>query len=327
MTNEQMQNKILDWLKGYLSDSESAEMKTRAENDPDFASLVEQERLLMQALDRLGQKALRPKIARWRNDLDNIPPSPKFDETTLPDTKLPDGNPFIWLSQVLKYPVWVRILFGILLIGALGLILWLNRAEERPPSNPSPPPVIPRNGPVANDSDKQGENAEQPQPFNSVNLPPTRTQLAMSFHQPEYPSKNYVKTPENRESKEISNGIRILKLAQDTLKKGFPRTAIALLNGIAPADSLETDVQLWRGHALFKNGKYEDAISAYRLYEELTIQTDHAEWYLLLSYLATYPNHKQEFNDLLAKVTGDPGHTFFQQALSLQKQLKQGARE
>lgn len=318
-----MQDKISDWLKGYLSDAESAVLEKRMEDDTDFARLVEEERLLMQALNRLGQKQLGKKIARWRKDLDNIPPPPQFDEAPLPPSESPAIDSNTWFSRFLQYPVRVRILFIAVLLTALALLAWIYWHRQSS-STPTTAPVIQPQNPAAQTSGDSADMKSQP----TKKQPPTRLQFAMNFHNPEYPRENPVKSPASGDPADTSANAHRFWLAQDTLKRGFPRTALRLLSGIASSDSLlYTDTQLWLGHAYFKNRQFESAIAAYRQYEARSSRTDYADWYLLLAYLAAYPGHQQDFKDRLSKITGDAGHTFYNQAMSLKNKLSQAHQQ
>lgn len=48
---------------------------------------------------------------------------------------------------------------------------------------------------------------------------------------------------------------------------------------------------------------------------------DKADWNRAIFYLADYPNHKQDFQNLLEKMVKDRDHSYHHRAVSLQKEL------
>ncbi|MCB9332601.1 MAG: hypothetical protein H6574_16080 [Lewinellaceae bacterium] len=331
MPDDILRDKIQDWLRGRLSGAEAAALQAKAEADPEFAHLVEQERLYLEALELLFKKKLANNLARWRLDPDNIPPPPDFTTPAKPNAQT-TGNR-LWRFFYRSYKFWLA---GVALL-TLGLLAWLFWLDPTPASFPPDSPNTPieqQEQPVAGSGTEQEDETEKPNQQRPIY--PLR-QLAVNLHQPEYTgstrqSANTGSTEIRAEADSASavnpaDPAYRFRLAQDTLKSGHAAAAIALLQPLVLEDSLASDLHLWLGHAWFKSGKFEEAITAYRRFEALTERTDYADWYLLLSYLAVYPEHKQAFDELLTKITKNPKHRFYNEANQLKSQLgKSGNR-
>jgi len=73
-------------------------------------------------------------------------------------------------------------------------------------------------------------------------------------------------------------------------------------------------------HAYFNTGQYDNALS---LFKELSNGTStynySSDWYLLLTYLAA--DHKEEFDQLVAKISDDPNHPYQKDAIELKERV------
>lgn len=313
MPDNSLRDKIQNWLRGRLSDAEAAALQAQADTDPDFARLVEQERLYLEALELLFKKKLAANLARWRNDPENIPPPPDFTKAPT----LPKAGRF---PNLKNRKIWI-----ILAAVGLGLLAWLIWREPAPSPPPQKEPIAQKQQPDRPGADTGTEPEDSGEKTTGTPSRYPYRPLAINLHRQE--NAPAIQTPNQRSDADTARVVDPadpayrFRLAQDTLRIGNPGAAIELLQGLALEDSSAASVQLWLGHAWFDSGKFEEAIAAYRRFEQLTERTNYADWYLLLSYLAVYPQDKTEFDALLTKISTDPKHLFYTKANDLKNQL------
>ena len=82
-----------------------------------------------------------------------------------------------------------------------------------------------------------------------------------------------------------------------------------------------------QAHAYYKQDQLVEAVS---IFNEIAMDEEHAnrenaEWQLVL--IALKENHKSEINRLLEIINSEPSHTYYEQALKLQKELNSGIRK
>ena len=109
----------------------------------------------------------------------------------------------------------------------------------------------------------------------------------------------------------------------NALLEGDYTAAVSFFNAVTDSTYLD-QAMLLKGEALFHQKDYSNAIVVYqqvitRSKDQLAVQE--AEWYLLLTWLAT-DRKAAGFNNLLNKIADNKGHSYQQRAVELRGKLK-----
>lgn len=101
------------------------------------------------------------------------------------------------------------------------------------------------------------------------------------------------------------------------------QTAQTFFEQIFSQDEYYAEAQYLLGHIALQQKDYDRAIAGFNRAAERRDPkvSEKAEWNTLLTYIAAKRSDEMNFKNLLAKIAGDAGHSYQQQAVALQKQL------
>ena len=93
--------------------------------------------------------------------------------------------------------------------------------------------------------------------------------------------------------------------------------AAQYFESIPATDPQYTDAQMYLGYAMFEDGRYRQAISAFEIVEQANSPrfSDKADWFIALSYLALDKN--EEWRSNLNRIAGDDSHQYNKEAFEI----------
>lgn len=313
--NEQLFDKIENYLKGNLPADEAAAFEREVEADPGLAEMVDMHRFEREGMEFLVEENLKEKIKKWEAH----PPGKGNGRR---------GGGFYW--------GWGIGLIAIALVAFFTFFfdrsappeegaapgLETPELDQQPEQNITPPvesQTHSKDIPIANE-DKQGKEpsaTEEPQEPQNEYLA-----LAESFHS----------LPDNLstrlKSSETESTENILAPGLKAFGEGRFDLAIQEFSKISP-ELNPAEYQLAReylAHAYFEEGQYAKAAE---IFEAIANQSsmlthDRAEWYLLLSFLPDYSHNEAKVNALIEKMLDpDYSHNYYSKAAELKEQLSQ----
>ncbi len=308
--NDDLIDKIEDYLRGRLHKNEAVLFEQEIEANAELKELVGIHRFEIEAIEYLVEKDLLDKIRKW---------------DTEPVQEMPAPKGIKWLKWI-NWSLFVMCLLA-------GIWYFENRLktgsdaekihEFKEPSTDIIP-EIPGNkeetsAPVATEkSDKNTAPNKDTRPSPQAN---EYLALADAFYQqPEHLVSN-LKSP----ALDVPS-TRISRAAQ-AFKEGQFKTVIALLRNLTPEDEPQQYemVRELLAHAYFKSGEYPAAAAVFKSIADAKLianMNDRAEWYLVLSLLPDYKKEKDQVDNWLHKMV-DPAmeHGYAGSALELQQQL------
>jgi hypothetical protein len=315
--NEQLFDKIEDYLKGKLSVEQATSFEKEIANDPSLAEMVEMHRFEQDGMEYLVEKDLKQKLKDWET-------KPPTDEG-----KKNDQNPF-W-----KYGL------GLLLLAIIASVfIWNRNTPISDPLSPTEEPASeippPNTTPVELENNKE-EPAKKKR--NIADSDPEKSDPIIPKTDPVKPQRNdylalaessYI-LPDNLSSGLRSTGSKETKNVLSPGLKAFAEdkmdVAISEFNKISIEKNPEEykQAQEYLAHAYFKNEKYEKASIIFKSIADQSKMTalDRAEWYLLLSLLPDYKNQTIQVDALLEKMT-DPEsyHNYADPAAKIKSELE-----
>lgn len=310
--DENLFEQIEAYLGGKLPQEEEERFEQQIAADPELQELVEKHRFEREGLEYLVQEDLLEKITKW--------------EAEMPSVQLPNVRKKWWRGGGLG------VLAVILLIAGWWL---LGNDNQLPVDNPLPPELPEESAPAP----IREETQEKPV-VTTPDAPETKVQKdenpAKRF--PEYLaiSKNNYTVPEYFNGSNIRNTpdgsvlSRVDSLILDFNKaknKDENNLLILELRKLKPEEVPQQYelAQELLGHAYYKAKRFAEAAAVFQsLMEETPIPgfREQFEWYLLLSLIPDYPEHRQLVNNLLTEmIDRNPAHGFKASAIKLRQKL------
>lgn len=322
MNHDSTFDKIEAWLDGELPDNEARAFELEVGNDPNLAAEVEQHKLARQAIERLVELDMDDNLARWRENMDDLPEPPLEDSPNPADNLVKKSSPLRWVFGLA--------LLLIIVAGAFW-ILWPSGPEnsktgkqpQQKESKPPKPDVPVANTPVT--LPEQENPAPITQPKASANQRPAVN--------PELIAMADAQLKQLRESVDLQYGSTMgseeeenalftagLKAYKSTPKK-FGEV-IQNLQKIKPDDEHYTASQELLALAYLGTKNYR---AAARCYETFALKNNFPEvdWRLVQFYLADYGNRKADFWRKMEAILA-PGaqHLYKDDAIKLKEALK-----
>ena len=327
MINEQLHEKIDAYLNGQMPAGEVASFEADIQANPELAGEVNLHRIGLLATDRLAELDMKEKFRRWRTEMETEPPpSP-------PPTKKP--------PQRISLHIFVIALL-LLLAGAFWLWQYFeNKLEQERNSRKQTEQALfdanlrieeleaevkrmqedfQKNAPPGNGGNNNGAVV--------VTTPTQQAQAWAALDQAVKELRPYAKELDEEVRSAKSNTPTIenrLAEANKAIKENRMDDAEKILEGIAPTDPLYAGALKMLPYIYVHRKKYKEAVAAYQAYLDKSKDSDidKTDWNRAVFYLADYPNHKQDFQNLLDKMLKDPDHSYHNRAVSLQKELRE----
>jgi len=312
MNNEELYDKIEAYLKGRLSEEERAAVEREIQTSPEAALEFQLQQVEMEAMEAMLERDLRGKIHQWLEEDEPLPP-PENDTPTPSNTSRPGR-------------LWIAALLGAVVVLAVVAwrMDWLGYKRESVPTEKTP-------------SEKENSNQPTPGPIAGIDEP-TEPEKSTTLPNPEirpapqsppadggmmaYAGKLY-------EDLDLSNmrgaGQGSFSEALNAYKNGQYPQVLRLLDTIPEGSGYAVrDLEL-KAHALYHLKKYKESAAAFAAVAatELPPFAERAQWNQLVCYTAQYPATKAAFDELLAVLIADTGHTYHERALELQKRLSE----
>jgi tetratricopeptide (TPR) repeat protein len=298
MTEPELHDKITSYVRDEMSATERIDFELRLQDEPELQALVSDYQMANLVTERMAQKSLQTDFARWRDEIDNA-------RTT--DKKSPSAQP--------------RLLIGLaILLGLCGIGWYLmqnQREKESIPGNRKEPDAIKVDTPaqrqletpVVKKEDKPNDDYATSEPKNSVlkkgwesqlnQIAKTQHDLAMQ------------ETLMDRGSTRSLDPETQLTIAKSQIKNKEYKAALISLSQFTPQDPNYLEILMLMGNAYFSLANYKEAVSAYQDCLSLDPKNDLTEYYLLLTYLASLPERKEEAISLSQKILSDKNHTYY----------------
>lgn len=310
--DENLFEQIEAYLGGKLPQEEEERFEQQIVADPELQELVEKHRFEREGLEYLVEEDLLEKITQW--------------EAGTTSTKLINTRKKWWRGGGL----------GVLAVILLIAGWWLLGNDASPVENNPPTQelqVEPESEPV------QEETPERPV-VTTPDAPETKVQKDENpaKHFPEYlaiSENNYV-VPEYFNGSSVRNTPdgsalnRVDSLILDFNKaknKDEYNRLILELRKLKPEEAPRQYelAQELLGHAYYKANRFPEAAAVFQaLMEETPIPgfREQFEWYLVLSLIPDYPDHRQHVNNLLTEmIERNPAHGFRESARELRQKL------
>jgi hypothetical protein len=350
MKNTSLEEKIENYLSGKSTPQEKAEMEAEMATDPELVVEVEKHRVYLYALNRLAVLDMKEKIKRW-----NAEATLEHDKPTLVVQSKPRFlSIFDSLSLASIFSsqnVWRTA--GIAAVGLL-LIVAAIRHFVPPTKQQNAPQTVVAEPTLNNIQDLGNPNqgnvtgeTHVEKPIKSETIAthrPVKKQLPPQYKKASMPQNDIAYAALSTQQRKIAdrfynetaprsfkgelmgrnNGLsensEIARIAKE-MDDGNLNTAEKLLNEFEPTENFVYEKIKLAAHLYFKKENFKQAIQKQKALQARKFETDYADWYLLLAYLATYPDHQSDFNQLLEGILSSEGHTFRQKADALKRQL------
>ncbi|HRD83422.1 MAG TPA: hypothetical protein PLL53_21860 [Saprospiraceae bacterium] len=312
MNNEELYDKIEAYLKGRLSEEERAAVEREIQTNPEAALEFQLQQVEMEAMEAMLERDLRGKIHQWLEEDEPLPP-PENDTPTPSNTSRPGR---LWIAALLG---------AVVVLAAVAWRMdWFGYKSESVPTEKTPTEKENSNqptlGPIAGID-------EPTEPEKSTTLPNPEIRPAPQSPPADggmmaYAGKLY-------EDLDLSNmrgaGQGSFSEALNAYKNGQYPQVLRLLDTIPEGSGYAVrDLEL-KAHALYHLKKYKESAAAFAAVAatELPPFAERAQWNQLVCYTAQYPATKAAFDELLAVLIADTGHTYHERALELQKRLSE----
>jgi tetratricopeptide (TPR) repeat protein len=318
--NEQLFDKIEDYLKGKLPVKDVAAFEKEIATDSALAEMVALHRFEQEGMEYLVEKDLTQKLKDWET-------KPPEDQG-----KKNDRNSF------------GRYGFGLLIIIGIAAIFFWNQnpgsggnqdpvkevieVKENPVETPSNNPNI--EIPEEEPSKKNREIAETKEAEKKQSTPkrdpviPTQNNylaLAETTHSiPDNLSSGLRSTDPEDKQNVLSAGLKAF--SADQMDKAI--VALSKIDKEKNPNEYE-QAQEYLAHAYFKTGHYKQAAAIFQSISDQSkmITHDRAEWYLVLSLLPDYKNNKTEIDSFLEKmIAPESYHNYAESAAKLKAELE-----
>lgn len=305
--NEQLFDKIEDYLAGKLSLEDAASFERQISSDPSLSELVEMHRFERRGIEYLIQEDLRQKLKDWEKS----PPGEQGKKK---------GQNRMW--------------FMVLCVLAAGILALLFIQENEKQAKSHTPRVLEDSSqwegetiqeapkkdiPIA---DSETKKQERSSPRQESENQPNNEYLALAFSSYNVP-ENLSGSLKSGQSSKVNT---VLTPGLTSFAAGRFKQAIEEFAKVDPMQ-YPAEYKLAReylGHAYFNNKEYEMAVGIFQsIAEESTLTAlDRAEWYLLLSLLPNYDKHRQQADALIMKMLDpDSFHSYATKAEALKARL------
>lgn len=321
MVDEQLHDRIEQYLLGHLSATEAAQFEAQMKADPALADQVALQRLALQGLQRMAARDMRDRFEQWDAETEEVSPEP--------GSSPPKGrfNPWLWSTMIL-----------LLLLTAGAFLYFGQKQKEQTKLERERREIAFRDSLIDQlqaDYRAKATELDSLQKLQGI-AGDSLTRLEMKRLGEELERKD--KALRELERRRFSGKAQIaMNLAPPAPKfrsrgsnddaqiegtraafeKSDFNEAVRLLKSIPANDARQAKVTQMLPYALFYAGKYREAIPAFiKLWEQdADNEYMNAQGYLLLCYLAE--GNMQEARQMRMVILQDREHIFYDMARDL----------
>lgn len=292
MTDKHWQERAEKYLLGEMAPEEQAAFTMEMERNPELRSLVQEQRLELDAMDVLVARDLRARMAQWERE------SP------------PDGS--------------LRRFWWILPLALGGILILLFFFPKEPPQEvPTAPPKAEQT-PAPVPAPVPQEAPPPPAPSGPAAAPQANREtgarpyiaLALAYYETPRPNGEW------RSTGEPAAASNLYAEALDALGKSRFSEALALIRQMDPSQA--ESAAFLKGHALFGLKRYREAAGEFRSLTDPPSLSyrDAADWNEVLCLLAvSQRSDRQSLEQRLQTIAADEAHPYRQKALELKNAL------
>lgn len=296
---------IDDYVHGRMSDADRHAFEAALAADPQLARQVEALRAEATVLHSLRREGLLEKLAEWE------------EETP--------ATPQLTVSWYRRWPLAAAAaVLALLLVWTLWRGFQPNPSEPgmahqtgQPDSSTHSLPQTPSQDSLTQIAEKN-EDKDLPQPPKNPSAETGYAALALSRFNADYGSVRLMGAPGPQTDQHP------LQLAAAAIERKQYETALAQLQKIPAAQTDDyTAAQIMTGDVYFLQKKFALAEKAYRQPAQSSKDKfrDVAQWRLLLAYLAVYPQHRADFDRVMAAILAEPEHPYLDAAQKLNQEV------
>jgi len=326
MVDENLHDKIEQYLLGQLPPDEAARMEVGIAEDPALAEQVALQRLGLMGMQRLAAAGMRAKFDEWDADMDSPSASPSPPDTAPP----PPGNPWIWAT------------FALLLLSAAGAFWYYGQIKkERGEREQERRQIAFRDSMIAVLQAGYREKAAELEALTVKPRGDSLTLLEIKRLQDELGRKDKaLRELEQRRpagNRQVAMRLAppppavrggwddsdtVLGAAREAFDKRDYNEAIRLLKGISSGDPRQVQVTQMLPYALFYAGRFQESIPAFlNLWEQdEDDEMMNAQGYLMLCYIAE--GKMLEAKQMQLVIMQNRGHKFYETAVEAGNEIK-----
>jgi len=302
MNEETLHGKLERYVRGQLSQEESAALERDMAQDPDLQEQLRLHRLELESHEYLLRQRLRENVYNWILETPPYTPRPSF------------------LGKNKSY----LILAG-LSLAAVGFWYWNQSVEQA--TQPIPKileekaiPTPPSEMPIAQEQTPMPPTAPRPE----------RRNLALVKRTYQVP-QNFQKGTVRSEDPNVPPATDPMSIGIRAYHDGQYKAAIRAFEQIKPqSDPAQYALsQEWQAHTWFQIGLQDGNLKpAAKLFQSIADQKsddlaqDRAEWYLLLCLVSDYPEQQKRGEALMRDIIGKEFHRYREAAEQLKKNLR-----
>ncbi|MCE7923112.1 MAG: hypothetical protein DYG98_08635 [Haliscomenobacteraceae bacterium CHB4] len=315
MNKKTLIEKIEAWLDDYLPDGEAAALQEKVETDPDFRALVELVQARRSVVEAYQADYYLKKIKAW-------------EETPTP----------VFAPQARN--LWKIALIAATVLVVAGMVYWICRPHDQPPSEDKKDAVVETLPPMAVDTagKKEPDRAKSPKKlllkFSTIN---DSIRIDTMYVQPSDTLKvvrrvyaDMAIPIENELKKALSiTRTRGGEMQSSSYTQGLqwaktdPDSAILLLVSVPETNNFYYDAQQMLAFLYVHKNLYHEAAVCYKRYRD-HMNTYKEDWLLVGFYLKDYKNSRKELMALLDEIIQTKGgHKYINEAKLLKRWLKE----
>lgn len=299
--NEELFNKIEDFLTGSLSQEDAINFKKEIATNSTLAGLVEQQRLEKIAIEELIEEEMRDKIMNWSNEV--------------PINKKKKGNVlYIVMGSILFLISSLYFIFPPVPRDVAKTDLAIKKTESNQLDSTNQIDTTSKTLETINPTPKPNDIIQnQPAP-NSLNSKKDYGPIAMAIYSPPAFLENTKSSIQNNEN--------FLNKAIIAFKSKNFQECKEILENEDITNNPEAEETL--AHTYFNLGEFQKASVIFKQkYGSSTFNKDQPQWYWLLALMANYDQNKSIVDQIINEIESDPNHNFYKQVLKLKEELTQ----
>jgi tetratricopeptide (TPR) repeat protein len=328
MVDENLHDKIEQYLLGQLSSEATARLEAEMAADPALADQVALQRLALMGIQRLAARDMRVRFDQWDAEIDDPPSTP-----TPPEAPITAGNPWIWTT------------IATLLLLIAGAFWHFDQiGQERTAQERERRELALRDSLIAVLQQDYQQKTDELKAL--LETPGSRKDslalLEIKRLREELNRKDQsLRELENRRpagkpqialrlappAGMLTRGAgdeadKTLAAAKKAFGKPDFKEAVRLLKSIPANDPRQAQVVQLLPYALFYAGQYQEAIPAFLQLWELDEDNEYmyAQGYLLLCYIAE--GKMLEARQIRLVIMNNPGHKFYDMANEAGKEIR-----
>ena len=326
MVDENLHDKIEQYLLGQLPQEEAAKLEDEIAANPALAEQVTLQRLGFMGIQRLAATKMRAKFDEWDADMD----SPSASSSARNTAPSPGRNPWVWIT------------FALLLLSAAGAFGYYRQIKkERGKREQERRQIAFRDSMIAVLQAGYREKAAQ---LEALTVKPggdsltlleikrlreelDRKEKALRKLEQRRPAANrqiamQLAPPPTQFGSRGDEDDPVLDAAKQAYEKHDYNEAVRLLKNISPSDPRQAQVAQRLPYALYYAGRFEEAIPAFLKLWEMDEDNEamNAQGFLLLCYIAE--GKMLEARQMRLVIMQNRGHKFYKTAEEAGKNIQ-----